>query len=84
MASMFQGRPVSFFPRLIPALVLGFLWPRKWRRRLVVLLATGIAALTFLSACGGSASHHTVSSTVTVTATSGSIQQTVTVALTVN
>jgi N-acetylneuraminic acid mutarotase len=86
LSAILRARPAPFFPRLIPALVLGILWPRRWRRCLVVLLATGLAALTFLSACGGSGSQPPPSSTstVTVTATSGSIQQTATITLTVN
>ena len=72
------------FPKLIPALVLGLLWPRRWRRRFMVLFVISLAGLTFLSACGGSSSNHPGSSTVTVTATSGSIKQSVTIALTVN
>jgi hypothetical protein len=84
LTSMARSRPAPLFPKLIPALVLGILWPRRGSRRFVLLLATGLAALTFLSACGGSTSHHPGSSTVTVTATSGSIQQTTTISLTVN
>jgi hypothetical protein len=81
--AMLRGRPVPLFPKLIAVLVLGIVWPRRWRRRLGVWMAIGLATLTFLSACGGSGSHPG-SSTVTVTATSGSIHQSVTISLTVN
>jgi hypothetical protein len=81
--AMLRGRPVPLFPKLIPAVVLGILWPRRWRRRFGVLLAIGLVGLTFLSACGGTSSH-SGGSAVTVTATSGSIHQTLTISLTVN
>ncbi len=84
LTSMLPSRSAPLFPKLIPVLVLSILWPRKWRRRFMLLLVIGLAGLSFLSACGGSGSHHSGSSTVTVTATSGSIKQSVTISLSVN
>jgi hypothetical protein len=78
-----SGNSDPFAPKLIPALVLAMLGVRRWRRRLAFLLPIGLAALTLLSSCGGSGAHMG-GSTVTVTATSGSIQQTATISLTVN
>jgi hypothetical protein len=82
--AMLPGNSEPLFPKLIPVLVLSILWPRRWRRRFVVLLAISLAGLSFLSACGGSGTHQPGASTVTVTATSGSIHQTVAISLTVN
>jgi hypothetical protein len=70
--------------RTVLVLVFGIAGIRSRRGRLLALLAVSFVGLSVLSACGGSGSHHSVSSTVTVTATSGSIQQSVAISLTVN
>jgi hypothetical protein len=57
---------------------------------MLVLLAVGLAGLGAVGGCGGASSvgggggTQPVTSTVTVTATSGALQQTATFALTVN
>lgn len=70
--------------RTVLVLVFGILGLRNRRGRLLVMLAVSAVGLGVLSACGGSGSHHPVSSTVTVSATSGSIRQSVAISLTVN
>jgi hypothetical protein len=69
-------------------------WRRRGNLRLWLMLAVAAAALGCLSACGGGGSSGggvgggggstPVTSTVTVTATSGSLQQTANISLTVN
>ena len=84
-----NSRPL--FPAAPLALAVGFLWLGK-RRRVwtVLLLAMTFAGAGMLTACGGgsssqpSAPNVPVTSTVTVNATSGSIQQSATVTVTVN
>jgi Chitobiase/beta-hexosaminidase C-terminal domain len=78
------------FPAAPLALAFGFLWLGKRRRAwMVMLLAMTFAGAGMLTACGGSSSQPSarnvpVTSTVTVNATAGSIQQSVTVTVTVN
>jgi N-acetylneuraminic acid mutarotase len=86
-----RGNPVQFNPAASLALAVGFLWLGKRRRVwLVLLLAASFAGAGILMACGGGSStqpttpNAPVTSTVTVNATSGSIQQSATVTLTVN
>jgi hypothetical protein len=78
----------SLFPAAPLALAVGFLWLGKRRRLwMVLLLAMAFAGAGMLTACGGgspAAPNVPVTSTVTVNATSGSIQQAATVTLTVN
>jgi len=84
-----SARPL--FPAAPLALAVGFLWLGKRRRVwMVLLLAMTFAGAGMLTACGGgspsqpSAPNVPATSTVTVNATSGSIQQSATVTLTVN
>ena len=84
-----NSRPL--FPAAPLALAIGFLWLGKRRRVwMVLLLAMTFAGAGMLTACGGgspsqpSAPNVSATSTVTVNATSGSIQQSATVTLTVN
>jgi N-acetylneuraminic acid mutarotase len=84
-----NSRPL--FPAAPLALAVGFLWLGKRRRVwMVLLLAMTFAGAGMLTACGGgspsqpSAPNVPATSTVTVNATSGSIQQSATVTLTVN
>ncbi len=84
-----NSRPL--FPSASLALAVGFLWLGKRRRVwMVLLLAMTFAGAGMLTACGGgspsqpSAPNVPTTSTVTVNATSGSIQQSATVTLTVN
>jgi N-acetylneuraminic acid mutarotase len=84
-----NSRPL--FPAASLALAVGFLWLGKRRRVwMVLLLAMTFAGAGMLTACGGgspsqpSAPNVPATSTVTVNATSGSIQQSATVTLTVN
>ena len=83
--------PGSYLPLTALALVL-CLMRSRWRRDLicVVLIAAGVVGLGFISGCGGGGAgggggaKPPVQATVTVIATSGSIQQTSSIALTVN
>ena len=78
----------------IAALACAFLWLSFGKRRhlrTIVLLAVSMSGLSLLSACGGGDSgsgggggSHPVTSTITVAATSGSLQHTATISLTVN
>jgi N-acetylneuraminic acid mutarotase len=84
-----NSRPL--FPAAPLALAVGFLWLGKRRRVwMVLLLAMTFAGAGMLTACGGgspsqpSSPNVPATSTVTVNATSGSIQQSATVTLTVN
>jgi hypothetical protein len=83
-----NSRPL--FPAAPLALAVGFLWLGKRRRAwMVLLLAMTFAGVGMLTACGGaspsqpSAPNAPTTSTVTVNATSGSIQHSATVTLTV-
>ncbi|MGA7521133.1 MAG: right-handed parallel beta-helix repeat-containing protein [Acidobacteriaceae bacterium] len=62
--------------------LLGF--RKRNRLQLLLLLAIGVAGIGFLSGCGGPSKSSPVTSTVTVTATSGSLHQTTAISLTVN
>ena len=83
-----NSRPL--FPAASLALAVGFLWLGKRRRVwMVLLLAMTFAGAGMLTACGGGSSQPSApnvpaTSTVTVNATSGSIQQSATVTITVN
>jgi N-acetylneuraminic acid mutarotase len=84
-----NSRPL--FPAAPLALAVGFLWLGRRRRVwMALLLAMTFAGAGMLTACGGgspsqpSTSNVPVTSTVTVNATSGSIQQSATVTVTVN
>jgi len=81
----------------IAAFALTFLWlsfPNRRSRRMFVLLAISAAGLSLLSACGGGGSgsgsagggggSKPATSTITITASSGSLQHTATISLTVN
>jgi hypothetical protein len=84
LTSMLRRNSGWVLGRAVLVLVFGIVGIRARRGRLLAILAISFVGLTLLSACGGSSSHRQVSSTVTVTATSGSIQQSVTIALAVN
>jgi N-acetylneuraminic acid mutarotase len=81
-----------FFPEA--ALAVAFFcfgWRKRRRLRILLLLTAMAAGLSLLDACGGGGSSSSgpppvqpVTSTVTVTATSGALQQTTTFSLTVN
>jgi hypothetical protein len=88
-ALRWNSRPL--LPASPLAVAVCFLWLGKRRRVwMMLLLATAFAGAGMLTACGGGSSSQPSSgntplmSTVTVNGTSGSIQQSVTVALTVN
>jgi N-acetylneuraminic acid mutarotase len=76
----------------LSTLAVAFCWWGRKKRRLpiLVLLAMSGAGLSLLSACGGGSSAsgpppvQPVTSTITVTATAGSLQHTTTLSLTVN
>jgi N-acetylneuraminic acid mutarotase len=85
----------SLFPEaLLAAAVCCFGWRKRRRLQLFALLAAGAIGLSLITACGGSSSGggssgggggtQPVTSTVTVTATSASLQETTTFTLTVN
>jgi hypothetical protein len=63
-------------------------WKKRRRLQMMLLLAVGIAGLSLLNGCGGASATvsttQPVLSTVTVTATSGSLTHTTTFSLTVN
>jgi hypothetical protein len=65
-----------------------FGWKKRRRLQMLVLLAVSVAGLTLLNGCGGASSTMSapppVTSTVTVTAASGSLQHAGTFSLTVN
>jgi Chitobiase/beta-hexosaminidase C-terminal domain/Galactose oxidase, central domain len=87
-ALRWNWRPLS--PAAPLALAVGFLWLGKRRRVWMVLLAMGFGGAGMLTACGSGSSSQPpapnvpVTSIVTVNATSGSIQQSATVTLTIN
>jgi hypothetical protein len=80
------SRPL--FPLATLAVAICFLGFRKRKSlQLLLLLAVSLAGLSLFSGCGGSASMKSVAatqSTVTVTATSGKLQQSATFTLSVN
>jgi uncharacterized lipoprotein YajG len=61
---------------------------KKWRRlQMLLLLTVSLIGLSLLNACGEQSTPHSTTpttATITVTATSGSLQQSTTVLLTVN
>jgi len=86
-----DSRP--FLPAVVLGIAVCFAGLKKWRRGFQVLLIVGtFAALGLISACGGGGTGGgggggggtPVTSTVTVVAVSGSIQETTTISLTVN
>jgi N-acetylneuraminic acid mutarotase len=89
LSASVQTAPRSFLPET--AVTLGvclFGWRRRRGIRLLVLLAAVSTSVALLGGCSGAGGQNTsptpVTSTVTITATSGSIQQSVTVSLTVD
>lgn len=71
----------------VAALACAFLWLSFGKRRhlrMLVLLAGCAAGLSLLGASGGGGSSQPVTSTITITASSGSLQHTATISLTVN
>jgi hypothetical protein len=83
LTSMLRRNSGWVLGRTALVLVFGIVGSLRRRGRLLALLAIGFVGLSLLPACGGSGSPHPVSSTVTVTATSGSIQQSVAISLTI-
>jgi hypothetical protein len=82
-----NGRPL--FPIAALAVVLCcFGWKKRRRLSMLVLLAVSVASMSLLNGCGASSiivsDPPPVTSTVTVTATSGSLSHTATFSLTVN
>jgi hypothetical protein len=62
-----------------------FGWKKRRRLQMLVLLAVSVAGLSLLTGCGGSSAPvQPVTSTITVTATSGSLSHSTTFSLTVN
>jgi N-acetylneuraminic acid mutarotase len=59
-------------------------WKRRRRLQMFVLLPVSLAVMTFLAGCGASPPRQPVTSTVTVNATSGSLQHSTSFSLTVN
>jgi Bacterial Ig-like domain (group 3)/FG-GAP-like repeat len=82
--SMLRRHPDWILERAVLVLVFGIVGIRRKRGGPLAILVVSLVGLSLLSACGSSGSHHQSSSTVTVTATSGSIEQTVSIAVTVN
>jgi N-acetylneuraminic acid mutarotase len=78
-----NGRPL--LPGSVLAVVLCCLgWKRRRRLQVLLLLAVSVAGLSLFNGCGGKASSQPTTSTVTVTATSGSLQHTAILSLMVN
>lgn len=84
-----QHNANPLFPGSALAVALCFFgWRKRRRLQMLALLVVSIAGLTMLSGCGGATFNTStktpVTSTITVTATSGSLQHTTTFALTLN
>jgi Pro-kumamolisin, activation domain len=76
---------VPLFPATTLAALLCCLgWKKRRPLQLILLLMTGVIGLGLLNGCGGSSKPQPTTSTITVTATSGALQQTTTISLTVN
>jgi hypothetical protein len=83
LTSMVRRNSGWVLGKTVLVLVFGIVGIRRRRGRVLAILAISFVGLSLLWACGGSSSHHSVS-TVTVTATSGSLLQSVAISLTVN
>jgi hypothetical protein len=80
------GRPL--FPEAaLAALLCCFGWKKRRRMQMLLLLTVSIIGLSLLNGCGAQSTPHSPTATtamITVTATSGSLQQSTTLLLTVN
>jgi hypothetical protein len=62
-------------------------WKKRRRLQMLLLLSVSLIGLSLLNGCGTQSTPHSTpatTATITVTATSGSLQQSTTVLLTVN
>jgi hypothetical protein len=76
----FNCRPL--FPAPALAVALCFLgWKKRRGVQIMLLLAVSVIGLSLFNGCGGSSKAPPVPSTVTVTATSGALQQNATFSL---
>jgi uncharacterized protein YceK len=88
----FRHNSNPLFPGSVLAVALCILCRKRQRRLHNLLLALSVTCLSLLNGCGGAASQsggssgtsQPVTSTITVTATAGSIQHTTSLSLTVN
>jgi N-acetylneuraminic acid mutarotase len=86
-ASLHRGSGPLFPATALGAVLCCFGWKKRRPLRMLLLVAVSAAALSSLSACGGGSSNSQaapVTSTVTVTATSGTLQHATTFSVTVN
>jgi hypothetical protein len=81
-----RGRPL--FPEAaLAALLCCFGWKKRRRLQMLVLLSVSLIGLSLLNGCGSQSTPHSTTpttATITVTATSGTLQQSTTILLTVN
>jgi hypothetical protein len=78
-----KGMPL--FPETTLAALLCCLgWKKRRPLQTLLLLMAGVIGLGLLNGCGGSSAPQPTTSTITVTATAGTLQQSTTVSLTVN
>ncbi|HUO28080.1 MAG TPA: immunoglobulin domain-containing protein, partial [Bryobacteraceae bacterium] len=89
-SAVIGGKPDLWFPGSALAALLFLFGPKKRRGIQLLLLVVSLSGLALLTSCGGSSSSQispnnpqSLTSTVTVTASSGSLQQTTTFSLTV-
>ncbi len=82
-AAAIRNRSKSLLPEATLAVALCLIGFRRRRTVRLLVLAIGIAGVSMLAGCGSSKNNQPASTTVTVTATSGSLQQTISLALTV-
>jgi len=82
-AAAIRNRSKSLLPEVTLAVALCLIGFRRRRIVRLLVLAISVAGVSMLAGCGSSKNNQPASTTVTVTATSGSLQQTTSLALTV-
>jgi hypothetical protein len=83
-AALHRNRVPLFPATTLAALLCCLGWKKRRPLQMMVLLMAGVIGLGLLNGCGSSSKPQPTTSTITVTATSGALQQTTTISLTVN